>query len=102
MKEYTYILCIYRILYSLLNPDYRRSRFLTFYCNVASSITLDLNILEKWGSQNLITFNTSKTQCCLISRRENKNFPDFLFGSNTLTIYWASQSHLTSLGMNNL
>ena len=52
--------------------------------NVASSITLDLDKLYKWGSQNLVSFNTNKTQCCLISRSENKNFPDILFGSNTL------------------
>ena len=27
-----------------------------------------------------------KTQCCLISKRKNKNLPDILFGSNTLTM----------------
>ena len=52
--------------------------------NVASSITFDLDKLNKWGSQNLVSFNANKTQCCLISRRENKNLPDILFGSNTL------------------
>ena len=36
------------------------------------------------GSQNLVNFNANKTQCCLISRSENKNIPDILFGSNTL------------------
>ena len=43
--------------------------------NVASSITLDLDKLKKWDSQNLVSFNANKTQCCLISRSENKNFP---------------------------
>ena len=52
--------------------------------NVASLITLDLDKLNKWGSQNLVCFNANKTQCCLISRSENKNFPEILFGSNTL------------------
>ena len=52
--------------------------------NVASSITLDLDKLNKWGSQNLVSFNANKTHCCLINRRENKNFPDILFVSNTL------------------
>ena len=53
--------------------------------NVASSITLNLDKLNKCGSQNLVSFNANKTQCCLISRRETKNFPDIL-GSNTLKI----------------
>ena len=52
--------------------------------NVASSITLDLNKLKKWDSHNLVNFSANKTQCCLISRSENKNLPDILFGSNTL------------------
>ena len=52
--------------------------------NVASSITLDLDKLNKWGSQNLVSFNANKTQCYLISRNENKNFPNILFGPNTL------------------
>ena len=90
MKEYTYILCIYRILYSLLNPDDRRSRFLTFYCNVASSITLDLNILEKWGSKNLICLNTNKTQCCLISKCEIKNTLKMCDGLSILGVSIAS------------
>ena len=47
--------------------------------NVASSITLDINTLEKWGSENLVSFNINNTQCCL-----NKNVPDILFGSKTL------------------
>ena len=51
--------------------------------NVASSITLDLDKLNKWGSQNLVSFNANKTQCCLISKSKNKNLPDILFGSNT-------------------
>ena len=51
--------------------------------NVASSITLDLDKLNKWGSQNLVSFNANKTQCCLISRSENTNLPDILFGSTT-------------------
>ena len=38
------------------------------------------------GSQNLVSFNANKTHCGLISRRENKNFPDILFGTNTLKI----------------
>ena len=52
--------------------------------NFASSITLGLKKLNKRGSQNLVSFNANKTQCCLISMRENKNFADILFGSNTL------------------
>ena len=61
--------------------------------NVASSITLDLEQLKKWASQNLVSFNANKTQCCLISRSKNKNLPDILFGSNTPKM-WDSLSML--------
>ena len=52
--------------------------------NVASSITLDLDKLNNWGSQNLVSFNANKTQCCLITKSKNKNLPDILYGSNIL------------------
>ena len=65
--------------------------------NVASSITLDLDKLNKWGSQNLINFNANKTQCCLISKRKNKNLPDILFGSNTLTMCDSLSVHVGRL-----
>ena len=52
--------------------------------NIVSSITLDLDKLNKWDSQNLVSFNANKALCCLISRSENKNLPDILFGSNAL------------------
>ena len=35
---------------------------------------------------NLVSFNANKTQCCLISKSKNKNLPDILFGSNTITM----------------
>ena len=52
--------------------------------NITSSITLDLETLETWDSQNLFSFNVNKTQCCIISSLENKIFSNILFGSNTL------------------
>ena len=46
------------------------------------SINLDLCRLKDWDSQNLI--NAVKTQCCLISRRVDRNLPDISFDSNSL------------------
>ena len=34
--------------------------------------------------QNLVNFNAVKTQCCLISRRVDRNHPDISFDSNSL------------------
>ena len=51
---------------------------------IASSINLDLCRLKDWGSQNLVNFNAVKTQCCLISRRVDRNLPDISFDSNSL------------------
>ena len=52
--------------------------------DIVSSINLDSCRLKDWGSQNLVNFNGVKTQCCLISRRVNKNLPDISFDSNSL------------------
>ena len=49
--------------------------------NIASSINLDLSRLKNWGSHNLVSF---KTQCCLISRRVDRNLPDISFDSSSL------------------
>ena len=51
--------------------------------DIASSINLDLYRLKDWGFQNLVNFNAVKTQCCLISRRVDRNLPD-IFDSNSL------------------
>ena len=51
--------------------------------DIASSINLDLWRLQDWGSLNLVNFNAVKTQCCLISRRVDRNIPD-IFDSNSL------------------
>ena len=42
---------------------------------------MDLCRLKDWGSKNLVNFNAVKTQCCLISRRVDRNLP---FDSNSL------------------
>ena len=58
------------------------------WCGHHTTITLVSPVFEIIISilfnQNVVSFNANKTQCCLISRRENKNLPDILFGSNTL------------------
>ena len=52
--------------------------------NIASSINLDLSRLKNWGSQNLVSFNAGKTQCCLISRRVDRDLPDISIDSSSL------------------
>ena len=52
--------------------------------DIASLINLDLCKLKNWGSQNLVNFNAGKTQCCLISRRVDRNLPNISFDSNSL------------------
>jgi len=40
---------------------------------MTSSINVDLSKIFNWGKQNRVQFNTSKTQCCLISRKRDAN-----------------------------
>ena len=54
--------------------------------DIASSINLDLCRLKDGGSQNIVNFNAVKTQCCLISRRVDRNLPNISFDSNSLEI----------------
>ena len=52
--------------------------------DIASSINLVICRLKNWGSQNLVNFNAVKTQCCLISRRIDRNLADITSDSNSL------------------
>ena len=51
---------------------------------IATSINLDLCRLKNWGSQNLVNFNGVKFQCCLISRRVDRNHSGISFDPNSL------------------
>ena len=49
------------------SPLHNAQSLLNNRTNIASSINLDLSRLKKdWGSHNLVSFNSGKTQCCLI------------------------------------
>ena len=52
--------------------------------STASSINLDLSRIKKWWSPNLANFNADKIECCLISKRVDKDLPDDSFDSNSL------------------
>ena len=54
--------------------------------DIAPSINLDLCRLKNGGSQNLVDFNTVKTQCCLISRRVERILWDISFDSNSVEL----------------
>ena len=50
----------------------------------ASFLSNDLTVIEKWGKDNLVLFNQSKTKQTVISRRQNSNFPPVLMNGNEL------------------
>ena len=44
--------------------------------NISTSLlSNDLTVIEKWGKDDLVSFNQSKTKQAVISRKRNQNFP---------------------------
>ena len=50
----------------------------------ASLLSNDLTVIEKWGKDNLVSFNRSKTKQAVISRKHNQNFPPVLMNGDEL------------------
>ena len=44
----------------------------------ASLLSNDLTVIDKWGKDNRVSFNQSKTKQAVISRKRNQNFPPVL------------------------
>ena len=50
----------------------------------ASLLSNDLTVIEKWGRDNLVSFNQSKTKQAVISRKRNQNFPAVFMNGDEL------------------
>ena len=61
----------------------------------ASLLSNDLTVIEKWGKDNLVSFNQSKTKQTVISRKRNQNFPAVFMNGDELDTY----TSFTQLGL---
>jgi Reverse transcriptase (RNA-dependent DNA polymerase)/Endonuclease-reverse transcriptase len=53
--------------------------------NVTSSLNSDINAICQWGIDNLVEFNSCKTQSFFVSRKKDQNFPPVFMSNNPLT-----------------
>ena len=61
----------------------------------ASLLSNYLTVIEKWGKDNLVSFNQSKTKQTVISRKRNKKFPPVLMNDDELD----TSASFTQLGL---
>ena len=86
------------------NPNSHASTNIQLHRNIlASLLSNDLTVIEKWGNDHLVSFNQSKTKQAVISRKRNQNFPAvFMNGDELDTSASFAQLgllfHLISLG----
>ena len=69
----------------------------------ASLLSNDLTVIERWGKDNLVSFNQSKTKQAVISRKRNQDFPPVLMNGDERDIEVSFAQigllfHLISLG----
>ena len=69
----------------------------------ASLLSNDLTVIERWGKDNLVSFNQSKTKQAVISRKRNQDFPPVLTNGDERDIEVSFAQigllfHLISLG----
>ena len=58
------------------NPNDHASTDIQLHRNISASLlSTDLTVIEKWGKDNLVSFNQSKTKQAVMSRKRNQNFP---------------------------
>ena len=66
-----------------MNPNDHASTDIQLHRNIAASLlSNDLTVNEKWGEDNLISFNQSKTKQDVISRKRNQNFTPVLMNGD--------------------
>ena len=57
------------------NPNEHASADIQLHGNISASLlSNDLTVIEKWGEDNLVSFNQSKTKQAVVSRKRNQNF----------------------------
>ena len=61
----------------------------------ASLLSNDLTGIEKWGKDNRVSFNQSKTKQAVISRKRNQNFPAVFMNGDKLD----TSASFTQLGL---
>ena len=61
----------------------------------ASLLSNDVTVIEKWGKDNLVSFNQSKTKQAVVSRKRNQNFPAALMNGDELD----TSASFTQLGL---
>ena len=67
------------------NPNDHASTDIQFNRNISTSLlSNDLTVIEKWGKDNLVSMNQSKTKQAFISRKRNQNFPPVLMNGDEL------------------
>ena len=68
-----------------INPNDHASTEIQLHRNSSASLlSNDLTVIEKWGKDNLVSFNQSKTKRAVISRKHNQDFPPVLMNGNEL------------------
>ena len=78
------------------NPNYHASTDIQFHRNISASLlSNDLTVIEKWGKDNLVSFNQSKTKQAVISRKRNQNFPAVFMNGDELD----ASASFTQLGL---
>ena len=78
------------------NPNDHPSTDIQLHRNISASLlSNDLTVIEKWGKDNLVSFNQSKTKQTVISRKRNQNFPPVLMNFDELD----TSASFTQLGL---
>ena len=78
------------------NPNDHGSTDITLHGNISASLLCnDLTVIEKWGKDNLMLLNQSKTKQAVISRKRNQNFPPVLINGDGLD----TSASFTQLGL---
>ena len=79
------------------NPNDHASTDIPLHRNISASLLSnnDLTVIEKWGKDNLVSFNQSKTKQAVISRKHNQNFPAVFMNGDELD----TSASFTQLGL---
>ena len=76
-----------------LNPNDHAFTDIQLHRNtLASLLSNDLIVIDKWGKDNLVSFNQSKTKQAVISRKSNQNFPPVLTNGDERTLQLLSHN----------
>ena len=79
------------------NSNDHASTDIPLHRNISASLLSNnyLTVIEKWGKDNLVSFNQSKTKQAVISRKRNQNFPAVFMNGNKLD----TPASFTQLGL---